>query len=156
MNRIARIALLMSLLAIALLGCGGGAPKVDWTIEITGAVSNPMSLTYKDLIKRDQVTLGDVLMQKSQGEDTVNSWEGPALAPILDEAGISDGAVAILVTADDGYAREIAMADLDDSIIALKLDGEWTDDEHGPVRIVVPNRPANHWLFRLVSIEVIE
>lgn len=152
------VLLVLVIVALSLLSaCGGGAPKVDWDLSITGAVSKPLTLSYGDLVKREMVDLKDILMQRSQGEDSVDSWEGPALAPILEEAGASANAKSIVCTASDGYAREIAMGDLTDSIIALKRNGEWTaSDEKGPIRIVVPNKPANHWLFQLVEIKVVE
>jgi len=144
-------------LSLALAACGGGTPKIDWELKITGAVEKPLTLSYQDLAKREFVDLSDVLMQKSQGEDTTNSWEGPSLAAILDEAGVSPSAKTITATAADGYAMEMNMADLGDAIIALKRDGEWTTSEkNGPIRIVVPGKPANHWLFQLVEIEVVE
>ena len=147
----------VTMATLVISACGGGAPKVDWEVRITGAVSNPLTLTYKDLAKRDAATLKDVLMRRSQGEDTVNTWEGPPLSPILEEAGLSGKATGVLCTAADGYAREMALPDLQDAIVALKVDGEWiATDEKGPIRLVVPNKPANHWLFQLVEIQVVE
>ena len=149
----------LALLAISMVltACSGGIPKVDWELRITGAVTTPLTLSFKDLAQRQQVPLQEVLMRKSQGEDTINSWEGPALDPILQEAGISPNAKTIICTAADGYAKEIPMTDLDQAIIALKMDGEWSaGDEHGPIRIVVPSLPANSWLFQLVEIEIVE
>ncbi|MDY7039921.1 MAG: molybdopterin-dependent oxidoreductase [Chloroflexota bacterium] len=152
--------LILSALLIGLVGCGGGAPKVDWEIKISGAVDNPLTVSYADLVKRPQVKLEDILMQRSQGEDTVDTWEGPALWPILEEAGISPNATAITATAADGYAIQIALSDMpkERTIIALKYNGEWSadDKEHGPVRIVVGGLPANHWIFQLTEIEVEE
>jgi hypothetical protein len=54
-------------LALGLVGCGG-APKVDWTLEVTGG-STPVTLSYADLVDMPQTDLKDVLMQKSLGED---------------------------------------------------------------------------------------
>jgi len=152
--------LLITILVVvlALVACGSGAPNVDWNLDISGAVSNPITLTYADLVKRDQLFLDDVVMRKSQGEDTVNDWEGPALDAILAEAGASEGFVSIVCTASDGYAKEIAAADLAEGIIALKQDGEWiaTSDPDSPIRIVIPGLPANSWLFGLAEIQVVE
>jgi DMSO/TMAO reductase YedYZ molybdopterin-dependent catalytic subunit len=146
------------LLGVALAACGGNAPKVDWSIEINGAVSQPLTLTYAELAKREQVTLENVLMRRSQGEDTTNTWVGPDLAAILQEAGISDGATGITAFAADGYAMSMTMEDIKGAIIALQVDGEWIaeDEDHGPIRIVAPEKPANHWLFQLTTITVEE
>ena len=154
-RRFVSFTLLVVLFTLLLTGCGTPAPKVDWEVSITGAVSNPLTLSYKDLTKRDQVTLKDVLMQKSHGEDQVNTWEGPALAPILEEAGASPKATGLICAASDGYAKDIPMADLTDAIIALKMDGKWiAGDEKGPIRLVVPSKPSDRWIFQLASITV--
>lgn len=152
------LVLVAMLLSLALAACGGGAPSVDWEVKVSGAVSNPMTLSYDDLAKRDMVTLKDVLMRKSQGEDQTNSWEGPALAPILEEAGISANAAGLVCTAADGYAREMTMEDLKDGIIALKMDGAWiaAEDASNPLRIVLPDKPANFWISQLTEISVVE
>ena len=146
------------LLSLALAACGGGAPKVDWEVKISGAVSNPMTMAYGDLAKRDMVTLKDVLMRKSQGEDQTNTWEGPALAALLQETGMSANAKGLVCTAADGYAREMTMEDLKDGIIALKVDGEWiaAADSSNPLRIVLPDKPANFWISQLAEISVVE
>jgi len=151
------LVLLAILFSLVLTSCSAPAPTVDWELSITGAVSKPLALSYKDLTKRDQVTLEQILMQKSHGEDQINTWEGPALAAILEEAGASSNAISLICSAADGYAKEIPMADLDDSIIALKMDGKWiAGEEKGPIRLVVPSKPSDRWLFQLTSIEVIE
>jgi DMSO/TMAO reductase YedYZ molybdopterin-dependent catalytic subunit len=152
--------LILSALLVGLVGCGSGAPKVDWEIKIIGAVDQPLTVSYTDLVNRPQVKLEDILMQRSQGEDTIDTWEGPALWPILEEASISPNATAITVTAADGYAVQIALSDMpkERTIIALKYNDEWSaeDKEHGPLRIVVDGLPANNWIFQLIEIKVEE
>jgi len=153
----------ISLLTVAMLivaGCGGGAPQatqVDWTFTVEGEVSNPLTLSYADLAEMQQVQLEQVLMQKSRGEDTTNDWEGVPLTAIFEQADVSAQASGITALAADGYAIMIPMADLEDAIVALKMDGEWiatSDPDHGPIRLVVPNKPSNHWVFQLQTIVV--
>lgn len=157
-RHVSLLVLVTVLLSLALAACGGAAPKVDWDVTITGAVSSPMTLSYADLAKRDMVKLENVLMRKSQGEDQTNTWEGPALAAILEEAGMSANATGLVYTAADGYAREMTMEDLKDGIIALKMDGEWiaAEDASNPLRIVLPDKPANFWISQLAEISVVE
>jgi DMSO/TMAO reductase YedYZ molybdopterin-dependent catalytic subunit len=153
------LVLVVMLLYLALAACaGGGAPRGDWEVRISGAVSNPMTLTYNDLAKREMVTLENVLMRRSQGEDRTNTWEGPALAAILEEAGMSANATGLVCSAADGYAMEMTMDDLKGGIIALKVDGEWlaTEDPSDPLRIVLPDKPANFWVRQLIEINVVE
>ncbi len=150
--------LLCVVLSLALMACSGsGAPKVEWELKISGAVSNPMTMSYQDLAKKDQVALNDVLMRRSQGEDINTSWEGPALETILKEAGVSANAKTITFVAADGYAKEMNLADLNQAIIALKGDGKWiAGEENGPLRLVVPDQPANAWIYQITEIQVAE
>jgi DMSO/TMAO reductase YedYZ molybdopterin-dependent catalytic subunit len=147
------------LLAVLLAGCGGGAPKVDWELEIGGAVDSPLTLSYADLAKMDQVELNEVLMEKSMGEDEVRSWSGVSLDAIFQQAGVSADYVSVTATAADGYAVEVSRDELAGAIVALKDAGEWiveADPDHGPIRLVCPETPANRWVFQLQAIEVNE
>ena len=152
-----KIVVVMSLLLIlALAGCGGGAPKVDWTLGVSGAVSNPLALSYTDLADMPQSDLTDILMEKSLGEDTTGNWSGVALAEILDQAGAGEY-VSITAVAGDGYAIEISKDELQDAIVALKENDEWiaeADPDHGPIRLVCPYTPANRWVFQLMELQV--
>ena len=88
------IAMMFLLLVLVLAGCGSGAPKADWELNIGGAVSNPLTVSYNDLVKMDQVDLTDILMEKSTGDDVITSWSGVSIAGLFEEAG-------------DGYALSL-------------------------------------------------
>ena len=142
-------------LMVALAACGG-APKVEWTLEVSGAVSTPLALDYGTLVQLPQVDLKDVLMQKSLGEDEVTSWVGPALDEIFKQAGVSDYS-SVTATAADGYAIEITRDELQGAIVALKKDGEWitkAEPDKGPIRLVCPETPANRWVFQIQKNQV--
>ena len=144
------------LLAVMLVGCGGAAPKVDWTLGVSGAVSTPLSLSFADLAGMPQTELSDILMEKSLGEDTTGNWSGVALTEILDKAGAGEY-VSITAVAGDGYAIEISKDELQDAIVALQENGEWiaeADPEHGPIRLVCPLTPASRWVFQLMELQV--
>ncbi len=155
-TRIACLVLCVSLIAVALTGCGAGAPRVDWTVSITGEVANPLALDYGTLVQMEQTELDDVLMQKSLGEDEITSWSGVAIDTIFEQAGVGDYTTAT-VTAADGYAIEVTRDELEGAIIALKLNGEWitrAEPDKGPIRLVTPETPANRWVFQVQEIEV--
>ena len=144
------------LLVLGLAGCGGGAPEVDWTLSVSGAVSSPLSLSYAELTGMPQTDLKDVFMDKSLGEDTTGDWSGVALTEILTKSGAGEY-VSITIVASDGYAIEISKDELQDAIVALKEDGKWiaeADPDHGPIRMVCPHTPANRWVFQLVELQV--
>jgi DMSO/TMAO reductase YedYZ molybdopterin-dependent catalytic subunit len=144
------------LLTVALAGCGGAAPEVDWTLDVSGAVSSPLSLGFAELADMPQTDLTDILMEKSLGEDTVGSWSGVALEEILAKAGAGEY-VSLTAIAADGYAIEISKDELLGGIVALKENDEWiseADPEHGPIRLVTPSTPANRWVFQLQGLQV--
>jgi DMSO/TMAO reductase YedYZ molybdopterin-dependent catalytic subunit len=155
MNRKSLLVVVL-LLAVTLVSCGGAAPKVDWTLSVSGAVSSPLSLSFADLAEMPQTDLDEILMEKSLGEDTTGDWSGVALAELLDQAGAGEY-VSITAVAGDGYAIEISKDELQDAIVALKENGEWiaeADPDHGPIRLVCPHTPANRWAFQLMELQV--
>lgn len=142
---------------MVLLSACTGAPKVDWELSITGAVSNPIILTYEDLATLPQVELNDVLMEKSRGEDETRSFSGVELALILEQAGVQENFSSITAIAADGYAIEIIPDEMVDGIVALKDGNDWivnSDPKSGPIRLVFPATPANRWVFQLNEIFV--
>jgi DMSO/TMAO reductase YedYZ molybdopterin-dependent catalytic subunit len=148
--------ILASVVLLVLVGCSG-APKVDWDLKITGNVGSPITVTYAELAKMDQVDLTDLLMEKSMGEDEVHSWSGAPLDALLEQAEAGDLSGGITAYASDGYAIDIPQEELKDAIIALKKNGEWITDaepDKGPIRMVCPETPANRWVFQIVEIEV--
>lgn len=147
---------LVLLLAVGLVGCGSAAPKVDWDLSVSGAVSNPLTLSYAELAGMPQTELNEILMERSLGEDTLGDWSGVTLDEILEKAGAGEY-VSITAVAGDGYAIEISRDELQDAIVALKENGEWiaeADLDHGPIRLVCPYTPANRWVFQLMELQV--
>jgi DMSO/TMAO reductase YedYZ molybdopterin-dependent catalytic subunit len=148
--------LLGLLVGVVMLLTACGAPKVDWTLTVDGAVDTPLALSYADLAASPQVDLTDILMQKSLGEDETASWSGVSLAEILTQAGAGEFA-SITATAADGYAIEITRDELQDAIVALKKDNAWitkAEPDKGPIRLVCPETPANRWVFQVQTLTV--
>ena len=157
MSKIRRKAGLIIAVGAIILSACASAPNVDWNLTISGAVSNPLTVSYKDLSKMPQIDLKDVFMDKSTGEDSTGAWSGVLLDHLLIKAGAAENFVGITAVAADGYAIEITRDELENAIVALKEDGEWiqnSDPDHGPIRMVCPQTPANRWVFQLLEIQV--
>ncbi len=154
--------ILLVVVAVLLAACGGGggasgAPDVTWELTISGDVGKTLTLSYKDLAKKPQTTLKDVVMQKSAGEPTLTTWSGVALSELLKQAQGPDSFAGATVIAADGYGIEISKDELEGAIVALRDDKDWitkTDPDHGPIRLVCPNTPANRWVFQLKEIQI--
>jgi DMSO/TMAO reductase YedYZ molybdopterin-dependent catalytic subunit len=150
---IGRVALWLGLLLVALTACAGGAPKVDWTLKVTGDVATPLDLDYATLAEMPQIELDDLLMQKSLGEDEIRSWSGVPIETLFEQAGVGDYATVTAIAAD-GYAIEVTRDEIQGGIVALKLGGEWitkAEADKGPIRLVTPETPANRWVFQLTA-----
>lgn len=142
-------------LVFGLTGCGG-APKVEWTLEVAGAVNTPLTLDYGTLTQLPQTELKDLLMQKSLGENEIASWSGPTLEYIFEKAGVGEYS-SITATAADGYAVDITRDELEGAIIALKKNDTWitkAEPDKSPIRLVCPETPANRWVFQIQKIQV--
>jgi DMSO/TMAO reductase YedYZ molybdopterin-dependent catalytic subunit len=142
-------------LSLALTACGG-VPNVDWELTISGAVSTPVTVTYKELAMMTQLKLDEIMMEKSTGEDEVTSWSGVPLEVLFAQAGVEDFSTVTALAAD-GYAIEITRDELEGAIVALKDQGEWiakVTPDKGPIRLVCPQTPGNRWVFQLQEIQV--
>ncbi len=136
---------------------------VEWRLRIHGLVEREMTLSYQDLLARERteawVTLNCV--SNPIGGDLIGNawWSGVSLAALLDEAGVRDGADALLQTSEDGWTCGTPIAAVRDgrnAMLAVAMNGRPLPIEHGfPVRTIVPGLygfvSATKWL---VDIEV--
>jgi hypothetical protein len=165
--RVSVIGLCLSMLAGVLVwgGCkeqdGAAAsevPKVKATLELAGSgLGAPTVLTFEQLGNMPMVRLDNVLMRKTHDEDTVTSWEGPALEPLLAAAQIKPGPMRLMLEAEDGYKIEATLEDMKDAIVAMKDgEGRWLlrVDEDCELKLVPPHKPGNFWIMNLVRITV--
>jgi DMSO/TMAO reductase YedYZ molybdopterin-dependent catalytic subunit len=144
------------LVIVLLTACSGGAPKVDWELEVSGAVSTPLTLSFQDLAGMNQTDLSDVKMEKSTGEDELTAWSGVPISEIFSKAGVTTFSTITAIAAD-GYAIEITKDELEGGIVAMKDKGEWIAEvspDKGPIRLVCPKTPGNRWVFSLKEIVV--
>jgi DMSO/TMAO reductase YedYZ molybdopterin-dependent catalytic subunit len=139
-----------------LTSCSSGS-GIKWDLKITGDVGKPLDLKYDDLLKMPQTELKDILMNKSVGEDQTDTWSGVKLDDLLNQASAAPDFTTITALAADGYAIEITKDELKDAIIALTQNGvsiQKSDPEHGPIRLVCPQTPANRWVYQITEIQV--
>ena len=135
----------------------------EWQLRIHGMVDREVTLSYQDLIARRRteawVTLNCV--SNTIGGDLIGNawWSGISLADLLDEAGVSADADALLQTSDDGWTCGTPLSvvmDGREAMLAVAMNGRPLPIEHGfPVRTLVPGLygfvSATKWL---VDIEV--
>jgi len=145
------------------------SPRISadsWTLNVTGAVDNPIELTYDDLIslptREADITLSCVSNEVGGGLISNGRWTGVLLSDVLAEADVSrdkiDSASEQLVGRSvDGWTAGFQTAialDGREALVAFGLNGSELPLEHGyPVRLVVPGLygyvSATKWLTEI-------
>lgn len=118
----------------------------DWQLRIHGMVDREIVLSYQGLVARRMtqawVTLNCV--SNPVGGNLIGNgwWSGVRIAELLREAGVQEGADAVLQTSDDGWTCGTplgVLTDDRDAILAVALNGRPLPIDHGfPVRTIVP------------------
>src|SRR4051794_6990289 len=144
-------------------------PAVDadtWRLAVGGKVQRELSLSLDDVKARPARTQAVTLECAGNGRallapralsqpwlrEAVGTaeWTGTPLAPILEEAGLLDGASEVVLTGLDRgiqgdvehvYERSLPLADAmrDEVLLAYAINGQPLPPQHGyPLRLVVP------------------
>lgn len=164
-------------------------PADDWQLTVDGSVARPLSLDLGDLRRRPAVTTTVTLECAGNGRATLRPrpvsqpwlreavgnarWTGTPLAPILEEAGLTDDAVEVVFTGLDRgveddveqpYRRSLTIdqATRDDVLLAYELSSgshppRPLPPQHGfPVRLLVPGwygMASVKWLTRIEAVD---
>jgi DMSO/TMAO reductase YedYZ molybdopterin-dependent catalytic subunit len=117
-----------------------------WSLKVHGMVERELTLTYKELLRRDMIERDVTLacVSNEVGGNLISSakWLGAPLAELLREAGVKPGADQIISRGHDGITigtpTQVVM-DGRDAMLAVGMNGEPLPQAHGfPVRMVVP------------------
>src|SRR5271155_1278538 len=156
-----RRCLVFGLVAAAFLG----AQDTPLSLQVTGAVKQPLTLTADDLAKLPRATVRTT----NNGMETV--YEGVWLHEILKRAGVPQGselrgkalAGYVLAEAQDGYQVLFSMAELDPSFIDNEIlladtaNGKPLFGAQGRFRLVVPkDKPGARSVRMLTKLEVVQ
>ena len=124
----------------------GSTPSVDDpTLEVWGAVEEPLTLSLPDL-----ETLG--AERQRQDFHCVTGWSrfdcefhGVPFPRLAERAGVAGDAVHVMFHAFDGYMTDLPLSECDreEVLFAWELDGEPLPADHGgPLRVVTPHKYA--------------
>jgi len=138
------------------------APVPQGTFQITGQVSNPMSITLSQLQTYAPVTLQVTLTSSGSPSDNgVFNYTGVLLSTLLQKAGVSTNATSVYIQASDRYGTTLSMQDAmsQKTIIAYQKDGAsltpLKNGGEGPFRLIVgTDQYAQEWVKGVVSIQV--
>ncbi|TYP88581.1 molybdopterin-dependent oxidoreductase [Blastococcus xanthinilyticus] len=130
----------------------------DWQLEIRGMVDNPYTLTYAELMELPQIEADITIACVSNevgGELVGNArWQGVPLRPLLERAGLQEGATQLIGRSVDGFTAgfpTLTALDVEEAMVAVAMNGEPLPAEHGfPARLIVPGLygyvSATKWL----------
>ncbi|MFB6183791.1 MAG: molybdopterin-dependent oxidoreductase [Haloarculaceae archaeon] len=119
----------------------------DWRLRLSGAVADALALTRADLASFPlEAFRGDFACEEGWVAEDL-TWRGVRVGTLLDRAGVTDDGEYALVRAMDGdYACSFPLDRLAESVLALELDGDPLDVEHGgPVRLVPTHDDRDCW-----------
>jgi DMSO/TMAO reductase YedYZ molybdopterin-dependent catalytic subunit len=133
----------------------------DWSLDVTGMVDRPYSLTYDELMALPMVEQVITLSCVSNpvGGSLVGTavWQGVVLADVLQAAGVQAGADQLVGRSVDGFTVGFptqAAFDGRAALVAVAMNGEPLPVRHGfPARLVVSGLfgyvSATKWLRQL-------
>jgi DMSO/TMAO reductase YedYZ molybdopterin-dependent catalytic subunit len=141
------------------------AQETNASIQVTGAVKQPLTLTADDLAKMPRATVKTT----SSGMDTV--YEGVWIHEVLKRAGAPQGSTLrgkalagyMLAEASDGYQVVFSLAELDPAfldneiLLADTANGKPLFGAQGRFRLVVPkDKPGARSVRMLTKLEVVQ
>ena len=147
----------------------------DWSLEISGLVDTPLTLTLADLQARErqEVTAtiecsGNSGLPFLTGAVGNATWAGTSLASLLEEAGVQEAGIEVVywgadsgeqvwreATLTEHFARSMSLTDAMDpnNLVALEMNGAPLTTAHGfPARIIAPGWYGSmnaKWLTRI-------
>jgi hypothetical protein len=146
----------------------GALTNINFDLEPISAedLVDPDTLQVVDVETGDLVVVGLVSQEVGLTSDALRAWhsamftvehpkkgeveyEGVLLNELLDYIGLADGASTLVMTADDGYSSEVALAD-----VRACADCLITFDEGGSFASVMPGMETSTWVKGLVSLEI--
>jgi DMSO/TMAO reductase YedYZ molybdopterin-dependent catalytic subunit len=128
----------------------------DYTLEITGLVEKPLSLTYEEVLDRDQYSKV-VTLHCVEGWDATILWEGVLIESLIDQAGVKDEAVTVIFHAEDGYTSSLPLDFVreNDILLAYKMNDVTLPPERGfPFQIVAESKWGYKWVKWATEIEL--
>jgi hypothetical protein len=140
-------------------GVVGAAADTSYRLRVTGRCRRPLALSVAELEALPQrISALPITCVEGWSADAV--WRGVPLGSLLALAGAPRGASVRVESLEDQhrlYSSSVVdseHADDPDTLLALELNGEKLDLDHGyPVRLIAPDRPGvlqTKWISKVV------
>ncbi|MGD6932876.1 MAG: molybdopterin-dependent oxidoreductase [Candidatus Bathyarchaeia archaeon] len=133
------------------------------SLQIKGAVSNPLNMTYSFLKTLTPVTVQVTLTSsKTPADNGVFNFTGIPLSILFEQVQICENVSSVYVQAADGYGITVPIEDVlhnEQAIVAYERNGEplksITEGGDGPFRLIIgTDEYAQRWIRGVAVIEV--
>jgi DMSO/TMAO reductase YedYZ molybdopterin-dependent catalytic subunit len=137
-----------------------GPQKVDitnYTLQITGLVSQPASYKYDQVINDNDKYKKIVRIDCVEGWSVTLLWEGLLVRDIVKEAGPLPEAKVVIFHAYDGYTTSFPIEYItnNDILMAYKMNDITIPPERGfPFQLVAENKWGYKWIKWITEIEL--
>ena len=135
------------------------APPIDiatWRLAVNGAVASPFSLTYDDLLALPR-TEWIATLDCTNGWWSTQAWQGVRLTDLLEQAGMTSKAIAVMMTSLTHYGQWFTLQEAKQILIATHVGGEVLTHWHGyPARGIAPFRRGWFWVKWLSEIKALD
>lgn len=144
------------------LGVQPHVPTESWTLEIGGAVENPMQLDWAAFLALPQMEDVSDIHCVTQWSRYDNRWQGVSTATLIELARPTPAAAHVVLSSYDGYTTNVRLTDFaeEDCLIAHSHDGAPLAREHGgPARLIIPRYylwKSAKWIKRIDFLAVDE
>jgi len=120
----------------------------EWVLQIDGAVSHPINLTFNELVAMPRSSVYAELY--CYGRLVISGvWTGVRLSYLLEKAEVNQQARSIKFYAADGYTIDLSITA--DAIIAYEIDGQLLAET---LRLVLPKANGDRWIAMITHINV--
>jgi DMSO/TMAO reductase YedYZ molybdopterin-dependent catalytic subunit len=84
-----------------------------WTMSVSGAVSNPLTISSENLTAFQEETVEAIFAPS--GEHRTSQWTGLSLMDVLQKAGMSSIARTVMFVAIDGYVKNFTLQEVEEA-----------------------------------------
>lgn len=123
-----------------------------WTVSVSGAVSNPLTITGENVTDFQQTTVHAEFVPGDEPNRT-SDWTGASMMSVLNAAKMSNTAETVTVVAIDGYEQNFTIAQIQESQMQLGYmeNGKALPlGQGGPFRLFLPT-PQYKWGYYWVK-----
>jgi DMSO/TMAO reductase YedYZ molybdopterin-dependent catalytic subunit len=107
-----------------------------WTISVSGAVSNPLTISSENLTAFQEETVEAIFAPS--GEHRTSQWTGLSLMDVLQKAGMSSMTRKVMFVAIDGYEKNFTVQEVEEAgmLVGYAENGNHLGQEDGgPYRL---------------------